>query len=126
MYLRRAVLTSLFAAFFMVAFSPVYASSVGDGGHQIQDYALQQQLQQINVLARSKGVVLQDLQVHRSVQLGTSSNGMVTAADSGKSCTVTAQVIIAGVGATVSATAPTCEEAAAMILSYVRHIGGPL
>ncbi len=45
MYLRRAVLTSLFAAFFMVAFSPVYASSVGDGGHQIQDYALQQQLQ---------------------------------------------------------------------------------
>ena len=123
MSIRKALLSPLYAAFCMVAFSPVFAAPVAGPNGQIQDHALQQQLQQINALARSKNVVLKDLQVHRSVQLGTSSNGMMTAADSGTSCTVTAQVIIMGVGATVSATAPTCEQAAAMIASYVRSIG---
>ncbi|HEX5304738.1 MAG TPA: hypothetical protein VFW82_01485 [Dyella sp.] len=117
MRIRKAVFSVAFAALTTVAFSSVGAMSRGGPGSQVQDFALQQQLQQIESLARAKGVVLQDLQVHRSVKLGANTAGQLAARDEGKSCTVTAQV---------SATAPTCEEAAAMVASYVISIGAPL
>ena len=114
MRMQKMVISLALAAAALAAFSPVIAAPDGGSVSGVQDFELQQQLQQIEGLARARGVVLQNLQVHRSMQLGSDSAGQVVAQDAGKSCTATTH------GASVSATAPTCREAAAMIANYVK------
>jgi hypothetical protein len=125
MFSRRSLLSLVFAAASVAAFSSVNAAANGLQGPGSR-LEFQQQVQQIRDFAQANGLIISNLKVSQSVSMGADEYGQVTTASAaGGSCTVSAAVSIpGGTGVTISATAPTCAAAARMVMGGVRAVKG--
>lgn len=88
--------------------------------HTTSSQNLENLLSQIRYSASARGVTLKNLSVTQTV--GVETDGLHTNQARTPSCTVTANITIAGTGVVVSATAGTCVEAAAMITRLINSI----